>query len=419
MDFLVSEQAVLAACLRDDTNLSTATAVERLTEEDFSSPAHQAIFRLIAERSELNEVDVAIELPEYSSEALELAEKYGGGQVERYVDQLVESRNRREVERAIMVSSDMLKQNKQSDEIASEFNLRVAKALASGKGQVKVGPATKEAHSEFLSIDAGESSAVSTGFKRLDFCLSGGFQPGKLYVLAARPGVGKSGLALHFSHEIAKRGYRASYASLEMSASECAGRLLSRESGVARPRMKGDLLPAHRKKLEDATKRMQGWPITFKDDNKATLDSIRAFLAQERVKGDVGLAVIDYLQLVSAPGYDSRVQEITAISRSLKQISMELQIPVLALSQLSRQCEINNRKPMLSDLRDSGSIEQDADCVFLLSVDDKVDETKDRINCHIAKNRGGETDLKVMLGFEKSTGNWTTSLGQKEESKTW
>lgn len=74
---------------------------------------------------------------------------------------------------------------------------------------------------------------------------------------------------------------------------------------------------------------------------------------------------------------------------------------------------------MLSDLRDSGSIEQDADCVFLLSVDDKVDETKDRINCHIAKNRGGETDLKVMLGFEKSTGNWTTSLGQKEESKTW
>ena len=83
MDFSVSEQAVLSACLRDDTNLSTATAVERLTEDDFTSPAHQAIFRLIAERSELNEIDVAIELPEYSSEALELAEKFGGGQLER------------------------------------------------------------------------------------------------------------------------------------------------------------------------------------------------------------------------------------------------------------------------------------------------------------------------------------------------
>ena len=416
MDFSVSEQAVLSACLRDESNLSSATALERLTENDFSSRAHQAIFRLIAERSEINEVDVAIELPEYASEAMELAERFGGGQVDRYVDQLVEARNRREVERAIMESTDMLNENKQAEEIVSRFNVKVAQALACGKGQVKVGTATKQAHAEFLAINAGDSSAISTGFKRLDFCLSGGFQPGKLYVLAARPGVGKSGLAIHFSHEIAKRGYRASYASLEMSAAECSARLLSRESGVARPRMKGDLLPAHRTKLEDATKRMQKWPITFKDDNQATLDSIRAFLAQERVKGDVGLAVIDYLQLVSAPGHESRVQEITAISRSLKQISMELQIPILALSQLSRQCDINNRKPILSDLRDSGSIEQDADCVFLLSVDDKVDEIKDRVNLHVAKNRGGETDHSLTLGFEKSTGKWTTGLGP---SKPW
>jgi len=416
MDFSVSEQAVLSACLRDESSMSTSLAVERLTEDDFASPAHQSIFRLIAERGDVNEVDVAIELPQHSEEALVLAEKYGGGQVDRYVDQLVEARNRREVERAILISHDMLKQNKQSHEIASEFNAKVAKALASGRGQVKVGTATKEAHAEFLAIDAGDSSAVSTGFQRLDYCMSGGFQPGKLYVLAARPGVGKSGLSLHFSHEVAKRGYRASYASLEMSASECSSRLLSRESGVPRPRGKGDLLPAHRKKLEESTRRMQKWPINFKDDHKATLDSIGAFLAQERVKGEVGLAVIDYLQLVSAPGHDSRVQEITTISRTLKQISLELQIPILALSQLSRQSEINNRKPILSDLRDSGSIEQDADCVFLLSVDSKIDDTKDKINCHVAKNRGGETDLHVSLGFEKSTGNWTTSLGP---SKPW
>ena len=419
MDYSISEQAVLSACLRDDTNLSTALAVERLTSDDFTSPAHQSIFRLIAERGEVNEVDVAIELPEYSHEAIELAEKYGGGSVERYVDQIIESRNRKDVEKAIMHSQDLLNEGKESSEIASEFNMRVAKALASGKGQVKVGTAAKEAHSEFLSIDSGESSATSTGFARLDYCLSGGFQPGKLYVLAARPGIGKSALAIHFSHEIAKRGLRASYASLEMSAGECAGRLLSRESGVAKPRMKGGLLPAHRKKLEESTKRMQGWPITFKDDNKATLDSFRAFLAQERVKGGVGLAVIDYLQLLSAPGYDSRVQEITAISRSLKQMSIELQIPILALSQLSRQCEINNRKPQLSDLMDSGSIEQDADCVFLLSVQEKVNESMDRINCHVAKNRGGETDLNVTLGFQKDTGMFGTKLGNTDDTKAW
>ena len=100
-------------------------------------------------------------------------------------------------------------------------------------------------------------------------------------------------------------------------------------------------------------------------------------------------------------------------------MSMELQIPILALSQLSRQCEINNRKPQLSDLRDSGSIEQDADCVFLLSVQEKVNESMDRINCHVAKNRGGETDLNVTLGFQKDTGIWGTNLGNTDDTKAW
>ena len=420
MDYLISEQAVLAACLADDTGRSSATAVERLTEEDFTSEAHRQIFKLLASSSEpLNEVDVAIELPDFKAEALELVELHGGGKVDRYVEQVEQTRNRRIAEHSIHHAMDLLKANKSAEEIASIFNTKVAKALTRGTGQVKIGQAANEAYSEFLAIDAGDSSAISTSFSKLDKALSGGFQPGKLYVLAARPGIGKSALAIHFSHEIAKRGLRASYASIEMSSGECAGRILSRESGVANPRMKGGLLPAHRKKLEESTKRMQGWPITFKDENKATLDSFRAFLAQERVKGGVGLAVIDYLQLLSAPGYDSRVQEITAISRSLKQMSMELQSPIRALSQLSKQCEINNRKPQLSDLRDSGSIEQDADCVFLLSVQEKVNESMDRINCHVAKNRGGETDLNVTLGFQKDTGMFGTKLGNTDDIKPW
>ena len=408
MDYHKSEQAVLSACLRDETNLSSAIALERLTDEDFSSQAHKAIFRLIGSRSELNEVDVSIELPEYASEAIELADRYGGGQVDRYVDQLVDSRNRRITERALMESFDLHREGKSAEEIAGGFNLRVARALSQGKGQVQAGKAAKEAFSEFLAIDAGDSSAITTTFPKLDRALAGGFTPGRLYCIGARPGVGKSAFAIHFSHEIAKRGYRVCYASLEMSASECAGRLLSRESGVARPRRAGDLLPAHRKKLESATRRMQGWPITFKDDNKATLDSFRAFLAQERAKGKVGLAVIDYLQLLSAPGFESRVQEVSHISRSLKQISMELQIPILALSQLNRQLESQGRRPMLSDLRDSGSIEQDCDTAFLLSVEKKIDPTRDKILCHVAKNRGGETDTFTHLTFEKSLGIFST-----------
>lgn len=407
MDYEVSEQAVLAACLADDTGRSSATAVERLTEDDFTIPFHQKIFKLIASSSEpINEIDVAIELPEFRVEAMELAEKHGGGKVDRYVEQVENTRNRRIAEHSIHHAMDLLKQERSAEEIASVFNSKVAKALTKGSGQVKCGKAANEAYSEFLAIDAGDSSAISTSFSKIDYALSGGFQPGKLYVLAARPGIGKSALAIHFSHEIAKRGYRVAYASLEMSAAECAGRLLSRESGVSRPRQKGDLLPAHKQKLQDAARRMKNWDITFKDDAESTLDSFRAFLVQERAKGDVGLAVIDYLQLLSAPGYKSRVEEVTYISRELKKISLQLEVPVLALSQLSRELEKQNRRPMLSDLRDSGSIEQDCDSCFLLSSESKENPLKEKIRVHIAKNRGGENDLACMVNFTKNLGRF-------------
>ena len=333
MDRFVSEQAVLASCLTDFTGSNSALAIENLTEEDFTSEAHKQIFELIRKSSDpVNEVDVAIELPQHKAEALDLASMSGGGRIDKYVDQLLLERNRTRTERALFHGLDLHKQGKGAEEIAGEFNAYLGQALAKGKTQVKLGTAVAEAYSEFLSMNAGESSAITTSIPSLDMVLEGGgFMPGKLYCIGARPGIGKSALAIHFSHEIAKLGYRVAYASLEMSATECSSRLLTRESGVPRPRKAGDLLPAHRERLEDATKRMRHWPITFKDDNKATLDSFRGFLAQERVKGDVGLAVIDYLQLLSAPGHDSRVQEVSHISRSLKQISMELQIPICLL----------------------------------------------------------------------------------------
>jgi replicative DNA helicase len=418
MDYQVSLEACLAACLSDDTGRSTAIVVERLTEDDFTSQDQKQIFQLIASSSEpLNEVDVAIELPHLSSEAIRLVEMSGGGMVDRYVEQVEESRSRRIAQVSLLHCMDLWKEGKTVEEIASNFNTKVSQALAKGSGQVRLGQAANEAYSEFLAVDAGDSSAVSTSFPKLDLALGGGFQPGKLYVLAARPGIGKSALAIHFSHEVAKRGYRVAYASLEMSASECAGRLLSRESGVSRPRQKGDLLPAHRDKLESSKNRMKDWPITFKDDSEATLDSFRAFLAQERAKGSVGLAVIDYLQLLSAPGYDSRVQEVSHISRSLKQISMELSIPILALSQLNRALETQNRKPMLSDLRESGSIEQDCDCAFLLSSDCDDNPLKEKIRVHLAKNRGGENDLVCFVDFIKSLGRFEPHLSPRLNRK--
>lgn len=415
MDYQVSEQAVLSACLRDETGLSSAKACERLSEVDFSSEAHQKIFNLITQRHDVNEVDITIELPEFAKEALALGERYGGGSVDRYIDQLVSSRNRRITDLALKEAMDSLNQGSSVESIAGQFNGKVAKALSSGSGQSKVGSAVKKARDEFFAIDDGNSTAVSTGFKTLDFAFGGGFQRGRLYALGARPGIGKSALAIQFSHHIASKGYRVAYASLEMSATECAGRMLVRDSMVYRPRKKGDLTDSKREKINESVNRMNNLPLTFKDDNKATLDSFRGFLFQERARGDLGLAVIDYLQLLSAHGFKSRTQEVDFISRSLKQLAMELDVPILALSQLNRNLESANRDPMLSDLRESGAIEQDCDTAMLLSVhkedeEDSLEESTEVIKCHIAKNRGGQNGLDELLDFDKAHGLFSVNL---------
>jgi replicative DNA helicase len=154
---------------------------------------------------------------------------------------------------------------------------------------------------------------------------------------------------------------------------------------------------------------MKAWPITFKDDNKATLEAFGGFLAQQRLEGDLGFAVIDYLQLLSSPGFESRTQEVSAISRSLKSMAMSFEIPILALSQLNRSSTRENRKPSLSDLRESGSIEQDADSVILLDVEKQLNASTDCVWMNLAKNRNGETG-QSYVSFEKPLGRFSTHI---------
>ena len=205
MDYFTSEQAVLSACLRDESNLSSAIALERLTEEDFSSPAHSAIFRLIGSRSELNEIDVAIELPEYASDAIELAKSMA---VDRWIGMWInwwipgtKTRGTR-----LMESMDLLKQGKPTEEIAGKFNMQVARPCHRARAKCK--------------REGGKGSILRVSLHRCRRLLR---YPHKLpevglrawrwihtwaiVRIGARPGVRKSALAIHFSHEIAKRGY--------------------------------------------------------------------------------------------------------------------------------------------------------------------------------------------------------------------
>ncbi len=228
-----------------------------------------------------------------------------------------------------------------------------------------------------------------------------------MYVLASRPGVGKSALALHFTRKLGSINHPIAYASLEMSAADCAARLLTAASGVQRPFKRGFLTERAKANLETQADRLRHLPVTFIDAHEATMGAICSRLA--RLDRRPRLLVIDYLQLLSCPGHEVRAVEVGAISRSLKQLALREDLPVLALSQLNRGMEQQNREPRLSDLRESGSIEQDADAVLLMhrpEAPDEPDETVEQVQVALRKNRNGP-HAEVTLLFNKPFGRFS------------
>lgn len=258
------------------------------------------------------------------------------------------------------------------------------------------------------SPDMDEFKAIPTGIKILDSVITG-LNRTDLVILAARPGIGKTSFALNIaSHVGQKAKKRVAFFSLEMGKEQIAARLLSMEAFVEGTKLRtGNLNDDEWRKLIEAGDLLSQAEIYIDDTPSITVPEIKAKI--RRLK-NVDLVVIDYLQLMnSARRIDNRVQEISEITRSLKIMAKELNIPVLVLSQLARTSERRpNKEPMLSDLRDSGSIEQDADIVIFLSretissPDAPVpDEETDANSCEciVAKNRHGET-RKITLHWQ-------------------
>jgi replicative DNA helicase len=249
---------------------------------------------------------------------------------------------------------------------------------------------------------------VPTGFIDLDK-LTAGLQRSDLIILAARPSMGKTSFALNIGATAAMK-YRATVAmfSLEMSNGQLAARLLSTESGVDSTRLRGGRLSeVEVRKLDRALQVLSEAPIYVDDTPGISIMELRS--KARRLQADVGvdLVIVDYLQLIEGSrGRDNRVQEISEISRSLKSLARELHVPVLALSQLSRAVESRSPHiPMLSDLRESGSIEQDADVVMFIYREDhynKDSEKKGIAEIHVAKHRNGPVG-QVSLFFNAQT----------------
>lgn len=249
---------------------------------------------------------------------------------------------------------------------------------------------------------------IRTGFIDLDK-ITGGFQRSDLIILAARPSLGKTSLALNIAANAAlKYGATVGIFSVEMSKAQLAQRLLSTESAVDSSRLRsGQLNEADRRKLSHALGVLGEAAIYIDDTPAIPIVELRSKARRLHADTPLDLLIVDYLQLVTGSGSDNRVQEISEISRSLKALARELQVPVLALSQLSRAVEQRSPKiPLLSDLRESGSIEQDADLVLFIYREEVYNRDTDKrgiAELHIGKHRNGPTGQINLLFMERTT----------------
>ncbi|OHA81519.1 MAG: replicative DNA helicase [Candidatus Yonathbacteria bacterium RIFCSPHIGHO2_01_FULL_51_10] len=257
---------------------------------------------------------------------------------------------------------------------------------------------------------------VPTGFPGLDNKLAG-LQPEDLIILAARPSMGKTSLALDIARQTAlKHQTPVCIFSLEMSSQQLADRMLAAEARVDGWKLRTGKITSDEdfERLRDSMARLAQAPIYIDEQSANTITKMRATARRIKAEHGLGLIVVDYLQLMApSRNYDSMVNQVTEISRALKGLAKELSVPVLALSQLSRAVEQRRDRPRLSDLRDSGSIEQDADVVMFIHRDDKMNQNSDRPNIAeilIEKHRNGPTG-KTELYFDERQATFLTIEG--------
>ncbi len=291
----------------------------------------------------------------------------------------------------------------------AESKIYAVTNISSGQGIQNIKDALSEAWIRIERIHEKQDGlrGVPTGFPSLDKMLSG-LQKSDLIILAARPSVGKTSFALDIARRAAvNHNIPVGIFSLEMSSQQLIDRMLAAESSVDAWKLRTGLLSKDHEfaYLREGLDRLSKAPIFINDQAGINIMNMRSAVRRMKSEHDLGLVIVDYLQLMTPTrSTDSMVQQVTEISRSLKGLAKDLNVPVLALSQLSRAIETRGGKPKLSDLRDSGSIEQDADVVMFIHREDKANQVEASERTGIAeilieKHRNGPTG-KVDLYFD-------------------
>ena len=423
------EESVLGALMLDANALNTA--IELLHEEYFYKPEHQVIFRAIHKLFEQNQpVDMmtvtnqlrhsgeleaaggAYHITELTSHVVSAAhiEYYSRVLSEKYISRELIRISTETITNAYDETTDVVDLLDKTEGRLMDINDKNFKTDFHPIGDL-VYAATEQINEASENTDG--MAGVPSGFLELDR-ITAGFHPGTLIILAARPAMGKTAFALSMARNMAIDFKKpVAFFSLEMTGVELAMRLISGEAQIPGDKLKkGELQPYERVQLEQRTQVLNDAKIFIDDTPQLTIYELRAKCRRLKQHHDIQMVFIDYLQLMSA-GSDSmnrngnREQEISTISRQLKALSKELGIPVLAMSQLSRAVETRGgtKKPQLSDLRESGAIEQDADIVMFIyrpeyyniNEDDKG-ATAGMADILIAKHRSGGVG-EVRLRF--------------------
>ena len=409
---LEAEQTILGAVLTEPEVLSTV--LEKVKPDCFFNDQHRALFQIIVQMFTSGEkADVITVLNSAMQQHLFDTPQEGRAYLAALINMVpsvsnIESYCNIVAEkfylRSLAFTARSILQDVQSGELDAQalldsaeqkiFDIRQGKSV---QGLVKIGDAICEAYDRIGKISGPDKEkylGARTGYKYLDTVTSG-LNKSDLILIAARPGMGKTSFAINIATNVARRGDKeVAVFSLEMSKEQLATRMLSTEALVDSHKLRsGYLTNDDWVRLAQGAGVLSGLPMYFDDTAGVTVQQIKAKL--RRMK-NLGLVVIDYLQLMTSTlKTDNRVLVISEITRQLKIMAKELDIPVILLSQLSRGPESrNDKRPMLSDLRESGSIEQDADIVMFLYRDayyNKDSATPNISECIIAKNRHGET----------------------------
>lgn len=415
-----AEEAVLGAILVNP--MSLGKIVEFLKPESFYKPAHKIIYEAMLELFRKNEPIDIVTVSEHLRNKEELDLAGGRSYINDLAMNVVTTANiefyakiiqEKEIKRALINAGSeivsMSYENEDTDSVLDNaqkliFNIAAQKDTTDLVGiQDLVVSSYEQIEQRYNNKD--DLVGVTTGFYDLD-AITSGLQKSDLIILAARPSMGKTAFALNLAQNVAMKGKKGvAIFSLEMPKQQLVKRMLCAEAEVDSSRVtSGNLQPKDWEKLMEAMGRLSEAKIYIDDTSGVTSIDIKAkcrrLMMEEK---ELGLIVIDYLQLMEGGGNpNDRNQQISAISRSLKGLARELDVPIIALSQLSRGVEArNDKRPMLSDLRDSGAIEQDADIVMFIYRDEYYNRddvnNKGKAEVIIAKHRNGSVGTIELL----------------------